>query len=297
MKRYALAFGLLLGGVVISMVALRGDFNTVTKITAFGVSVVMAIYAILLYSNKKLDQMALRTPEMPKVQGPNFEWPESIQDDIETLSKGRVNGALLMAAASSIALFFVIHFIQRWNKWGASWGAFNVIFIAIVAAVVVIFLVTGTDWFQDQNFYTPGWVFLIPIVALVLSVWLGIYMTEPMELGGMSAYQASTQQAEQREPYDFNRSRAYYYFYSSPTSSSSSSSSSGFSAPSCSGKSCNGYLIVILIILALVLVIGSAFIAHFWVMSSIILLTVMALITIHDLRVVEPKYGFSRARW
>jgi hypothetical protein len=55
--------------------------------------------------------------------------------------------------------------------------------------------------------------------------------------------------------------------------------------PSCDGDECLIFLVIALVILTFILVIGSAFIPHFWLFSGSILLGIMVLMAIHDLRV------------
>ena len=55
--------------------------------------------------------------------------------------------------------------------------------------------------------------------------------------------------------------------------------------PDCDGDACAVLLVIGLIILTFVLVIGSAMIPHFWLLSGSILLGIMVLIAIHDLRI------------
>ncbi len=53
--------------------------------------------------------------------------------------------------------------------------------------------------------------------------------------------------------------------------------------PDCDGDECAVLLVVGLVILTLVLVIGSAMIPHFWLLSASILLGIMIFIATHDL--------------
>ena len=55
--------------------------------------------------------------------------------------------------------------------------------------------------------------------------------------------------------------------------------------PSCHDDICGVLLVIALIVLTFVLVIGSALIPHFWLLSGSILISIMALIAIHDLRI------------
>ena len=55
--------------------------------------------------------------------------------------------------------------------------------------------------------------------------------------------------------------------------------------PDCNDEGCVWLLVIGLIFLVFILVIGSAYIPHFWLLSGALLLCIMALITLHDLRI------------
>lgn len=114
---------------------------------------------------------------------------------------------------------------------------------------------------------------------MVLSTTLGITQTEDVKLlnFGDSTYQGG-----------------YTYYYQSNNmyifDGNSGSSYSNISVPKCSGKGCGeAYLLIGLIILTVVLVIGSAFITHFWFFSGGIFISIMCILFVRDLLCREPR--------
>jgi hypothetical protein len=58
------------------------------------------------------------------------------------------------------------------------------------------------------------------------------------------------------------------------------------SSSSCDDDACVAIvLIVALVVITLVMVIGSAFIPHFWVLSGMVFLAILTIITIHEIRI------------
>ena len=126
---------------------------------------------------------------------------------------------------------------------------------------------------------TPWWVFVIPLLGFVLCIFLGVYNTEPIELGGHTRL----------EKYDFSQTRAgrsnYFYFWQNTGRSSGS-----IDLPECTGKNCGYvYLAVLLILVVIVCVLGSAFIPHFWVLSTLLILTFMIVIASRELLFRERR--------
>jgi phosphatidylserine synthase len=309
-KRYIIAFATLLAAAaVFLLVNSLGSLNWWQRDLGYVLCIGMAIYAMLLYLNTNLDQLASKFPRI-QVQLPTIDVPESMRDDLDDIVNGRPTGTQFAVITTAVSIVAVVYLITAYDKWFSSWGNFNVVFVGLAVSAISCFLITQTEWFQDQDFHTPLRIFLILTVALVLCAWVGIFMTEPMEMGGPTAYQsvsgtpAQAQTAEapttQKKEYDYTRTRAHVYFFntgSGSTYSSSASSGSGFSAPKCSGKSCNGYAVVLLILLAFVLIICSALIPHFWVLACILLLTIMITFALHELRVMNYGRRFSSYRY
>ena len=184
------------------------------------------------------------------------------------------------------------------DKMTASWGWFNVSVVGLILSAIVALIFVALPFFSSDR-KTPVGALTLMVVGLILAVYGGIYMTEPKEEGALESAAGLTLPEEQVAEYhreSYARSRAgghfYYWFYPNYYSSSvatpaSSGGGGSFSAPSCSGDACEAYMYIFLILLVVILVIGSLFVPHFWVMAGMIFLTVMALTTLREFIFVD----------
>lgn len=281
------AFLLLICSVVLGMIVFTNDFSLMTELLMITFAVIAAVMSTVYYMNLGVETIA------PSIEQRVKEAMPGIADDIEDIKNLRFTGTQFSLIVCGLATIASLYYMVTYNKFGASWWGINVFLYAFVAVVLVVLLVTQTDWFRDEYFRTPMWMFVVLMSALILSIGLGLYMTEPIEIGGPTQYQvehpSSNESTADSEEYDYQRTRASTFFYMprSQTSSGQSSSSSGIS---CTGKGCGeGILFLLIIVLVLILVIGSAFIAHFWVFSACVILALMWLFAIHELR-VRPHF-------
>jgi phosphatidylserine synthase len=307
-KRYFFAFAsLLTAAAVFLLVYSLESLNWWQRDLGYVLSISMAIYAMLLYLNTNLNQLAEKFPRI-QVQLPEIDVPESMRDDIDDIVNGRPTGTQFAVVTTLVSLAAVVYLIFAYDKWFSAWGIFNVVVVAVVASAFSCFMITQTEWFQDQDFHTPLRIFLVLTVAFVLCAWVGIFMTEPMEFGGQTAYQSATGTpvqeqntttavSSQKKEYDFTHTRAHVYFFNTGGSTTSTSSGSSISAPKCSGKGCDGYALLLVILLAFVLIICSALIPHFWVLACILLLSIMFTFALHELRVMNHGRRFSSYRY
>jgi hypothetical protein len=115
-------------------------------------------------------------------------------------------------------------------------------------------------------------IFFIPTLGFVIALWIGLARTENMGL----------LLAAKTEPASYNTYRASGILLQGI--SGGGDLGQVIDLPSCHGDECAGYLVIALILLVCILVIGSAMIPHFWLLSCSLLLGIMLLIAIHDLR-------------
>jgi hypothetical protein len=120
------------------------------------------------------------------------------------------------------------------------------------------------------------WIFLIPTVGFILTIGVGLTKTENLAILAASRQESAG--------FNYNRSTGIIL------QQASGIGNLGFDLeiPDCDGEDCAVLLVIGLIILTLVLVIGSAMIPHFWLLSGSIFLGIMVLIAIHDLRIRRP---------
>jgi hypothetical protein len=193
---------------------------------------------------------------------------EDVKDDIEDIVKARVTGAQVMFILTGGLVLVFLFLILKLHKFDAAWGGLPVYIVAFVVAAIGILIVVNTTWFQDQSLRTPLIVYLIPAAGLAISLLLGLGTENPRSLSLDTT-------AEQVVYNDFTPLAVD--FIRVPFSSGVSMS--------CDGDGCLAVvLIVALVAITLVLVLGSAYIPHFWILSGVVLLSILVIITIHEIR-------------
>jgi hypothetical protein len=198
---------------------------------------------------------------------------KDIEDDLRDLKERRFTNTHAMMLIIGAAVILFSFFVFRFHKVEAMWGPIPVVIPTFICMAALAWFLPRTEWFRDWSDYTPMWVFLIPTCGFVLSVWLGLANTENM----------AVLRATYTEPVSYNSNPNVGNIFLA-TGDISDFGLSGL--PDCDDDVCGVILLVIgLVILTLVLVIGSAFIPHFWLLSGSILVGIMLLIAIHDLRI------------
>lgn len=202
---------------------------------------------------------------------------KDIEDDIQDLKKLRFTNTIWMIAISGISGLAFLFFVLRLHKLEAMWGAIPVAIPTLIGMIALAWFIPRTLWFQNSRVYTPMWVFLIPAAGLFFTLVFGITQTE-----NLSVIRASPQESIEYNSYQYTG-----YFFEDVLGAGEWGMQLDFL--SCDGEECGFLLVIALIILTFILVIGSALIPHFWFFSGTILLSIMALISIHDLRVRRSK--------
>lgn len=198
------------------------------------------------------------------------ELPTLVEDDIEDLRQGRFTWTHAMALATIATAVVLLASLVWFKKWEASWGPFNI--LAVSAVMVALTLVVGirSQWFQKRRERTRWRIFLIPMAAVALSIFLGLYYTEPKEFGGQRRNSRSLSGEER-----WASSRA------SQSGFLDTAMESGLDLDiDCDGDEC---LLLWVVLIAIVCVVSSAFIPHFWVVAGHWLLALMALIAVREL--------------
>ena len=195
-----------------------------------------------------------------------------IEDDVQDLKEHRITKAIWMVIIISITSLIFSFFVFRYHKMEAMWGPIPVVLPTFVGLGILAWFIPRTRWFQTQ-IYTPMWIFLIPTIGFILTIGLGLARTENLSL--LSATR------QESVGYNYNQYTGIILHEISGVGNL------GFDLdiPDCDGDACAVLLVIGLIILTFVLVIGSAMIPHFWLLSGSILLGIMVLIAIHDLRI------------
>jgi len=277
--KYATALAFVLFGLLLGIVlgtGYLGDnslFNSPSALAVLFICVTLVVMSSVIAFSQLLDGLVVPIAE---------NLATDVEDDIKDLAELRPTTTIMICAITSLIAMVFALLVFRFHKLEAHWGWFPVGIATIAICATITFMIVRTDWFQDKSFRTPFWVYLIPMIGIVVSTYLGIIRTE--DVGRLNFAQPS-------DGYTFAYQPNYFW-----QGSSDGGESTSFEVPECSGKNCGYvYLVIFLVVLTIVLIIGSAFIPHFWLLAGGIFITIMVIISIHELRVREyqPRFGRS----
>jgi hypothetical protein len=238
--------------------------NVAVWLSFLSASIILIIVGSILAFSRLLDRTV-----NPLVENLH----KDIEDDLQDLKENRFTSTLWMVVIAVLGLLVFSFFVFRFHKVEATWDSVPVIIPTFIGMLALAWLIPRTRWFRYSHERTPLWIFFIPTLGFIISLWLGLTRTENMRM--LSATRA--------ESISYNAYQATGIFLEG----AGDASDLGFALdlPDCDSDACGAIFLVIgLIILTFVLVIGSAFIPHFWLLSGSILLGIMLLIAIHDLR-------------
>jgi len=268
-KRKYLGYFLIgLGGIVGALIVLmffisreQGLILPLLLISAIGCVVVGSILSFTQY----LDHII-----QPIVE----EIDEDIKDDIADIKARRITNAQVMFVLTGILALVFLYFFLKLHKIEAAWGGIPVYIPAFILAGIGTMIVVNTRWFHNQQLRTPLRIFLIPLLGILISMWLGIQTENPRNL----SFDVQNQVVyNEFTPLAFDFIRVPF------------SVGGSVGSLDCDGDACLiAVLVIALIVITLLMVIGSAFIPHFWLLSCLVLLTILMIITIHEIR-LRPK--------
>lgn len=197
-----------------------------------------------------------------------------IQDDLEDIKARRFTTAQLMVVVTVVLSLVFLFFVFRLQKLAATWDGFPVAVPTVVLVGLVTWIVTRSAWFKNQKLATARRIFFVPVIGLILSMLLGIPLMEETQLADWDVAtggQVSPMKASEGNGFTVDGGMDMDF--------------SIFDLMECDDEACEVLFLVIgLIVLTLVMVIGSAFIPHFWFLSGSVLLTVLLLMTVHEIR-------------
>jgi hypothetical protein len=215
-----------------------------------------------------------------------------VGDDIQHLISGYITYTHVKLAAVIVAIITEAYLLFKFQKWTATWwGGVPVVIIAVVCIGAILYGGLTMNWFQKRVRRTYWWVFALFFVGWICSAYIGTYNTEPIEFNAWSRLE------RQDYNYAWNLTRAGQSGYFHSSSGSSSSFVPDISLPSCDGDACGAVvLFIVIVIVVVVCIAASAFIPHFWVVATCMLLTAMALVTLREWLVVESSSESEKAK-
>jgi len=214
------------------------------------------------------------------------ELPEELGDDIEAIKKGQITFPMVAAALSMVGIIAETWLIFHYRKWNAEWFGVNVLLVSILVAIGTAALCFFLEWFQNRDERLTWKIFIIPTVGFLLCSLLGVFYAEPLHFSRLSAMQKD-QLARSSAYYQESRGGQFWYSLGGSTNSGGSSSSSvDFD---CDGDAC---LALALLAVVVICVVSSAFIPHFWLLATMLLLSIMVMVAIRELLYYERRYQY-----
>lgn len=267
-KKVIFSIFLILAGVISGLLILfsygRSGGNPALTFGFLSVAILGIMTGTVLIFSRLLDRTV--NPLVEEIH-------KDIEDDIRDLKERRFTNTHGMIFIIGAAVILFSFFVFRFHKVEAMWGPIPVVIPTFICMAALAWFLPRSYWFREWTDYTPMWIFLIPTFGFILSVWLGLANTENMEVLRASSIESVS--------YNTTRDMGNVFLSTGDVTDFGFSGLSG-----CDDDVCGVILLVIgLVILTLVLVIGSAYIPHFWLLSGSILVGIMLLIAIHDLRI------------
>jgi hypothetical protein len=217
---------------------------------------------------------------LPNIISPH---PEFLSDDLEdewtelrqhTIARPHI--LLLGGVISALTYLWCVFYYGKPTN--AFWFGWLPVGVAAIALSLLLFaFVRRTDWYNNRYYRTPTWVMLVAFAGFASALFLGIFMTEQNPPGQSDR----SLTAERGVDYGYVGSRAYYitrqYLNIGPTPE--------ITFPDCDDDACTYvFLAILFMLLTAILVAGAALIPHMWVLSSLVLLTLIALLALHEIR-------------
>ncbi len=218
---------------------------------------------------------------LPNITSPH---PEFLTDDLEDewrdLQQGTVSRPHLLLVGGVLSALVYLWCLFYYGKMtNAIWFGWMPVGVAAIGLALLLFaFARRTDWYHNRFFRTPTWVLLVAFAGFAAAQFLGIYMTE--QVAPAHSGQMLTSEDEGVD-YGYVGSRAYYitrqYLNFGPTPE--------ITFPDCDDDECAYvFLVILFVLLTVVLVVGAALIPHMWVLSCLVLLTLIALLALHEIR-------------
>jgi hypothetical protein len=177
-----------------------------------------------------------------------------------------------MVLITALVFLCQITFIFLYRKWEASWlGGLSVVLVAVLAGFLIGYAGVKSEWFQVRKKRFSWWIFLIPLIAYAISGLVGIYFVEPevRSVEDLPIYQpASYQYTPSQARIDRIEGRGMMNIMD------------GAMDIDCDDEGC---LVLILVVIAVICVVASACIPHFWVVATTVLWVIMLLISTREL--------------
>jgi hypothetical protein len=232
---------------------------------------------------------------LPNIRNPH---PEFLIDDLEDewreLQERTVSRPHLLMIGGAIAALVYLWLVFYFGKvTNAVWFGWLPVGVAAIGVALLLFaFARRTDWYNNRLYRTPTKVIVVAFAGFAIAEFLGIYMTEQV-VAPRDALTAPS--AEDIGDYTYIGTRGYFIWREFSGGAAPGALMPEVSVPDCDGDECAYvFLFILLIVLTVILIAGAALIPHMWVLSGLVLLTLIALLILHEMRrdrSLRTRYG------
>lgn len=207
-------------------------------------------------------------------------FPKLVEDDIRHLRSGTITATHVMVVVTLIAALIELGMLLWLEKIYAAWGPFNVLLIALLVVGLTLIWSFRSEWFQIRRKRLAPHIFWIPAAGWLICILIGVRYAEPLEYGGRSQLERSQAAAVEGNRSSSSAGRSYLFLRTADMAGEAVTSFD------CDDEAC---LVMLLIIVVAVSVLASATIPHFWVVATMLLLTMMGVIALRELLYTGKK--------
>jgi hypothetical protein len=202
----------------------------------------------------------------------------------------------VMVAVALVSTIMYGKFFLEHNKIYSAWNWFGLqmppLLVGLILSVLVVGMVISTGWYKHGK-SLHELVMSGVVIGLLITLYGGVYMTEPIEPGARTSAAgmqlAATDPEYHHRGYVTSRSGSYIYYHYYNTSSYGNSGFGSFELPDCDDEAC-GYLMIAIIVIVIVL--SSLIIPHFWVAGGLLLVILLWALAYREYA-LEANWGYS----
>ena len=202
------------------------------------------------------------------------QFPQLVEDDLEDLRRGIITPTHFMVAATLIAAAIELGLLLWYEKVYASWRPLNVLLVALLVVGLTLFWSLRSRWFQIRTSRLAPRIYWVPAAGWLVCILIGAQFAEPQEFGGRSQLERSQEINAAGNAGPTQRAGSYLFLRTADVASDAILSFD------CDDEAC---LFVLLVAVVALSIFASATIPHFWVVATLLLLTLMGVITLREL--------------
>jgi hypothetical protein len=265
-----IVISIIVGAIAFWITFSQGVSKNTTMVLIYLSAVLTGAFGSILLFTTALDNHVL-----PMIE----ELVEDARDDSEDLKKGVITFVHVSGFLLSFLTISFVYLTTVFNKLSSTWGPIPVLIPTLIILCVATWYLAKSRWFMSKTGRTPPIIFAILLIGMILALSLGITRTENVNMAIDSPV----------GEYDYNYRVEQAMSLATDTGVNTIDFSFGILSE-CDDDACFWIVVIILVVIAtVILVIGSAYITHFWFFSGAIFLCGMWIIFVRELR-VRPRY-------